>query len=422
MHWFIHKLYNLASIYFRSHVRAFFLLCSLLALCGCLNSNNHNPFNNKDDETRTYDLEDIQNGGELIILTLYGANSYFDFHGEDFGYQYRLAENFAEKIGTSIRVEVMHDEIELVGKFLSGEGDMIAYNLHVTDSLKERLLYCGEDEITAFVDSLNHLSLPDRQVRGTDDIPPATDSLSMAWAVRTESPMLAEAVSEYLAVNQPRFHIISRQVKDDGRTRKGDRHYTPRINAMTTVLDPTRGIISPYDDHFRTSSVVCDWDWRLLAAQAYQESGFDSHAVSRAGARGVMQIMPRTARGYGINPEDLFSPSSNIKGAVSIIRNIDRHYSDISDRNQRVNFVLAAYNGGMGHIDDARRLARKKGRNPDVWNGNVDEMVLSLMTPDSYRDPVVQYGYMRGSETYQYVRSIRSLWEYYRSIRVSSPD
>lgn len=393
------------------------LLVSVLILSGCLNTTNPNPFNKVETDSHTYDLEDIQNGGELIVLTLYGANSYFDFHGEDFGYQYRLAEDFAEKIGTSIRVEVMHDEKELVQKFISGEGDIIAYNLHITDSLEGRLVYCGEEEITDFVDSLNRVSVNSSQQ------PSAISQQPTAWAVRCESPMLAEAVNAYLADNQPMFYEISRQVKDDKRVRKGgERYYTPRINAMTTVLDASRGIISPYDAQFRSSSVVCNWDWRLLAAQAYQESGFDCQAVSRAGARGVMQIMPSTARGYGINPEDLFTPNINIKGAVAIIRHLDSHYSDISDRNQRINFVLAAYNGGMGHIDDARRLARKKGLNPNVWNGNVDEMVLSLMNPGSYRDPVVQYGYMRGTETYQYVRSIRSLWDYYRSIRVISPD
>lgn len=388
------------------------LLLLSIVLAGCLNKSNPNPFNKQKEEVHTYDLEDIQDCGELIVLTLYGANSYFDFHGENFGYQFRLAEDFAMKIGTTIRVEVMNDEKELVNKFLSGEGDMIAYNLHVADSLKDRIIYCGEEEITYFLDSLNH-KLP------ADSIP--SEESHLAWAVREESPLLAESISDYLAENKYRFSLISRQVKEN-RHRSGDRgHYRPRINALTTVMDASRGIISPYDDLFKSCSLVCNWDWRLLAAQAYQESGFDSQAVSRAGARGLMQIMPGTARQHGVNPTDLFTPSVNIQGAVTIINYLNNHYSDITDRNQRINFVLAAYNGGLGHIDDARRLARKKGLNPDVWNGNVDEMVLSLMRPHAYRDPVVQYGYMRGTETYGYVRSIRSLWDYYRSLKVSSP-
>lgn len=389
------------------------LLCmALMAGCG-EEQKKPNPFNNKEVEEHVLDLEDIQNGGELIVLTLYGANSYFDFHGEDFGYQFRLIEDFAEKIGTTIRVEVLNDEKELVRTFLSGEGDVIAYNLSIADSLKYKLTYCGEKEITYFLDSISKLKTSKQQ--------PA--SQHQAWAVRTETPLLADAVSEYLAENQSDFARISRQVKDTsnrffgggGRARSG-RVYVPRINALTTVMDASKGIISPYDDLFRSCSMICNWDWRLLAAQAYQESGFDSQAVSRAGARGIMQIMPKTARGHGMNPQDLFTPSVCIKGAAGIINSLNSHFSDIADRNERINFVLASYNGGAGHIDDARRLASKHGLNPDVWEGNVEDMVLALRNPEGYRDPEVKYGFMRGDETYRYVRSIRNLWNYYRNM------
>ncbi len=155
------------------------------------------------------------------------------------------------------------------------------------------------------------------------------------------------------------------------------------------------------------------WDWRLMAAQCYQESGFDPQAVSWAGARGLMQIMPETAIHLGLSANHINSPEHNIAAAAQYLRELNRTFSDVSGRMDRINFVLAAYNGGAGHIRDAMALARKHGKNPHKWE-EVSYYILQLSQPKFYNDPDVNFGYLRGQETYDYVKSINERWQYYR--------
>lgn len=179
------------------------------------------------------------------------------------------------------------------------------------------------------------------------------------------------------------------------------------------MLSRQKGIISQWDTYFIRYSSVIGWDWRLLAAQCYQESAFDHHAVSWAGAQGLMQLMPATAARMGLSLAQVFDPERNIDGAVRYLRLLLNEFSDIHNRQERINFVLAAYNGGVGHVRDAMALASKHGRNPQRWD-DVDVFILHLSEPASYRDPVVKYGYLRGSETSGYVRQIMARWASYR--------
>lgn len=172
-------------------------------------------------------------------------------------------------------------------------------------------------------------------------------------------------------------------------------------------INKEKGVISVYDDLFREASSQTGWDWRLIAAQCYQESGFDPQATSRAGARGLMQIMPATAKDLGLSMNDIHSPASNIHAAAKYIRQLSSLFSDIKSSEERVHFVLAAYNGGYKHIRDAMALTKKYlGAGTEQRWENVSQYVMALMQPAYYRDPVVKYGYMIGSETAGYVSTI----------------
>ena len=153
-------------------------------------------------------------------------------------------------------------------------------------------------------------------------------------------------------------------------------------------------------------------DWRLMAAQCYQESCFDPNARSWAGACGLMQIMPSTASHLGLPMEMIHEPEANIAAAARYMAELQQHFSDIGDPSQRILFALASYNGGYYHIRDAMALTRKHGGNPQHWD-EVKEYVLRLSQPAYYGDGVVKYGYMRGSETADYVDRIRSRWSDY---------
>lgn len=338
--------------------------------------------------------------GELIILTVYGPVSYFESHGTCFGHQYMLADEYAKSIGVSIRVDVSRSQKELIEKLEKGEGDIIAYNLQVTDSLKKNIIYCGEDEMTYFIDSLLKMKV----------INSLSFSGNMAWAVRKHSKKLARSLCSWMQENRNRFFDMATVTVSD---REGHK-ILPRRNVYAPALNLAKGEISIYDRIFKRFSGVCNWDWRLLAAQAYQESAFDCKAVSWMGAMGLMQIMPMTARHLGISEEDIFSPEVNVKGAVNLIKELDGHYSNIKSDNERVKFVLAAYNAGAGHVDDARALACKYGKDPDRWDRNVDQYVLLMSRSEYYNDSVVKYGYFHGEETFNYVHGIMERWRKYR--------
>ena len=150
-----------------------------------------------------------------------------------------------------------------------------------------------------------------------------------------------------------------------------------------------------------------------MAAQCYQESTFDTNARSWAGACGLMQIIPSTADHLGIPRNMLFDPEQNIAGAAKYIRELTAKFRDVPNPLDRACFVLASYNGGFFHIRDAMALARKYGKDAHRWT-DVQEFILHLTTPAYYRDPVVKYGYMRGTETTAYVNRIMDRWAQYR--------
>src|SRR5207237_5299840 len=107
------------------------------------------------------------------------------------------------------------------------------------------------------------------------------------------------------------------------------------------------------------------WDWRLVAAQAYQESRFDPNAHSWAGATGLMQIMPRTARSLKVNPRD---PRASVEGACRYLWQMDSAWKSIANEDERIKFILASYNVGTGHVQDAVRLAEGFRGGPKSWD------------------------------------------------------
>lgn len=341
--------------------------------------------------TESIDLDAIQSNGEIIVLTLYGAESYFEFYGEGYGTLYILADAYAQSIGCKVRVDVMRSEAELKQHLLDGDGDIVTYGMAVNDTLKQQFYLCGEHELTHFIDSLKPI----------------------AWLVRKDAPLLAQSVNEWMEENETQFkEMTTLRITDSS-----GRVYTPRRRTYSPMLNRAKGQISQFDHLFKKYATQCNWDWKLLAAQAYQESAFDPTAVSYMGALGLMQLMPSTARSMGVSISQAFDPELNLRGAVRLINQLNDYYGSIADRNERIKFILAAYNAGAGHIDDARNLARKYGKNPDLWNANVDQCVLHLSEARYFNDEVVKHGYMRGTETYQYVYSIMDRWNEYRSVK-----
>lgn len=326
---------------------------------------------------RNFSLNDIQESGELIMLTMSGPDTYFDYHGKGMGTQFLLCEKFAQHLGVSLRVEVCKDTSEMVDKLKNGDADIIAFQLPKKD--ENDFLPCGY----------------------------SIDSLQTSWAVNGSSKELADSINSWYTPKL--IASIKHEEQLLYTTQSVHRHtYAPMLNAKS-------GIISQYDQLFMRYAPMARWDWRLLAAQCYQESCFDPKAYSWAGACGLMQIMPSTARSLGLPESKMYDPEENIYAAVRYIIKLNSYFQDIRDPQERQLFVLGSYNGGFFHIRDAMSLAQKYGRNPHHWD-DVAEFVLKLSSPQYYNDPIVKRGYMRGQETTGYVSRIRDRWAQYRGV------
>ena len=150
-------------------------------------------------------------------------------------------------------------------------------------------------------------------------------------------------------------------------------------------------------------------DWRLLDSQMYQESRFDPNMKSWAGARGLMQLLPRAAREVGVRSLD--TPEQQIKAGVRYLRRMIDLFDPRLPLATRIRFGLASYNAGRGHVLDARRLARQKGWSPDTWYGNVERAMLLLSKPEYFQK--ARFGFVRGEEPVQYVRDIETRYAAY---------
>ncbi|MGM0478096.1 MAG: transporter substrate-binding domain-containing protein [Bacteroidota bacterium] len=171
--------------------------------------------------------------------------------------------------------------------------------------------------------------------------------------------------------------------------------------------------ISPYDDIIKNVATEYNWDWRLIAALMFQESKFRLKQESWAGAYGLMQFMPSVGPAYGVFPDS--PPIVQIKGGAKKLADDYSQWETIPDSLQRLKFTIATYNAGRGHILDAQRLAKKYGKDPLVWDENVEVFIQRLSQPKYYHDPKCYYGYLRGTETYNYVRDIFIRYDEYQS-------
>ena len=426
------------------------------------------------------DLKEIRQSDELVVLTLYGSTSYFDYRNEWMGYEYELAKKMANDWGLTLRVVVADNEADLERRLLAGEGDLVAYRLRMTNERKQNMLFANHSLITnqvlvqAVSDSMltdiseligrevyvtqgkyfERLSHYNDEIGGGIDICVAPDSLSVedlirmvaerqisftiadndiallnktyyrsidiklpvsfpqrsAWAVRRSSPELMDAVNQWFEKNaQTRFYT-SLYRKYFYR----NKFFDSDDNGDTAPF-LSGGAISLFDNIIKQQATSIGWDWRLLAALIHSESRFNPEAESWAGAVGLMQLMPATARKMGITDEEFLQPEPNIKAGVLYLRHLDRIFRSVEDREERKKFMLAAYNSGEAHIFDARALAIKYNKNPNVWDDNVDIYIRLKSNPEYYNDEVCKYGYARGEETYQYVQKVLARFEYYKS-------
>lgn len=294
-------------------------------------------------------------------------------------------KNLSDEIGDEINIveDSIHEVEQLIGLVAQGK---IAYTV------------CDEN-----------IALNNKRYYPWIDIStPISFNQKISWAVRKNSSQwlnyLNNWIQEYKKTNS--YAIVYHKYF------KSETNANRFKSAFNSIHG---GQVSEYDDDVKELSAMYNFDWRLVAAIVMQESNFNPKAESWVGAKGLMQLMPETANLYDV--EDLYDVRENLRAGMEHLTWLDETFRPIvSDSTERWRFILASYNVGIGHVMDARKLAMKYGKNPSVWDGNVDVFIRNKSRPKYFNDPVVRWGYCRGEETYKYVTEINDRFQHYLNV------
>ncbi len=143
------------------------------------------------------------------------------------------------------------------------------------------------------------------------------------------------------------------------------------VDMMGTAIEAEpKTTISPYDPIFKEVCEEHGNDWRFMSAMAYHESRFTPDVTSSQGAHGMMQIMPRIAHSFNVEQEALSDVETNIMVANLLVNSIEDmlKFPASTPERDRMGLILASYNGGIGYVLNARKLARQNGENPNSWS------------------------------------------------------
>lgn len=230
----------------------------------------------------------------------------------------------------------------------------------------------------------------------------------IAWAVRQNADELLDTLN-----------VGIKNIKRDGTLKVlYDKYFNSsrqaRVIARSDYSSFSGSKLSPYDDLIKQNAERIGWDWKLLAAMVYQESKFEPASKSWAGAQGLLQLMPATAREYGVTNRS--NPAQSLRGGADYLLWLEKQWlSRVPKAEEQLKFVMASYNVGLGHVYDACALTEKFGGDPTVWN-EVSPNLLKLSQSKYYKDPVVKLGYARGSEPVNYVDEILQRYDRYKQL------
>ncbi len=405
--------------------------------------------------------------GRLRMLTLNAPTTYYLWRGELLGFEYELIGAFAAAHDLQLEALVAPSHGELFDWLAAGRGDVIAAGLTPTPErgeqglrftrpylrVRETFVTAGEP-IAALADlagrrlAVNSTTSYARTLAALDAgvafdvdfVEQQTETILDAVAAGELDATLADShYAELAATFSPELSLglaleperglawavrkenaeLHRRL--DGFVGEGYRSYefnvlrnkyfvNQRRMAQQREHRITGEALSPYDHIVRPLAAAADIDWRLVVAQMYQESGFDPYRVSFAGAVGLLQVMPRTAREVGVDPAKLKDPEIGILAGIRYLAWTRQRFPNLPVGEQ-LWFALAAYNAGPGHVRDGRRLARRLGLDGSLWFDNVEQAMLKLAEPEYAR--LATYGYVRGTEVAGYVRDIRDRYRAY---------
>ncbi len=421
------------------------------------------------------DLDAIRKRGVLRVAMPNNSSSYFLYRGQPVGFQYELAQQLAKKLGVRLEAVAPVQQRDVGRLLFDGRVDLIAATLAITEERAKQGMFSRPlfrvnevlvqpagappirnlqelagaqihvrrtssywttlEEIGSTVPGIEVLAadegleteqiieqvgvgtvpltvadshILERLLTHRDDVQGSIilgADKPLAYAMRHDQPLLLEAVNTFVdeTAGSAQFNKLYKRYFQDSR----------RIRKMQAVT-PEPGQLSPYDDLVRKYARQYGLDWRFIVAQMYQESLFDPEAESWVGAKGLMQVMPATAREMNYDPDQLNDPEIAIAAGVEYLHKMLQYFDPALPLEERLHFALASYNAGYGHIIDARRLARDVPKDRNIWIDHVDHAIVLLEQPE-YAE-VARHGYCRGSEPHTYVRNIAGFYEAYVAV------
>jgi membrane-bound lytic murein transglycosylase F len=418
------------------------------------------------------DLPALREKRVLRVITRNAASCFFLHRGEPMGFEYELVRELARQLDLRLEVVIAPSREALWTYLEEGKGDLIAAGLTITEDRQARVDFSvpylrvaellvvpasdtttgslddlrgrvvsvrrsssyyqtlsarraeldlqlealpetqeteeilrrvGRGELAATVADSNIVALEQSSSDTLRVVAPLGEPVPLAWALRKDQPELRRAVDAYLRrIDRGTFYNMT-----------VSKYFRPSPRSARPALSARRGQLSPYDRLVQKHAATYELDWRLITAQMYQESRFDPHAKSWVGARGLMQIMPTTARELGAR--DVLDPDQGIEAGTRLLARYARQFALPHIREKdRLRFALAAYNCGPGHVHDARRLARDLGLDANRWFGGVEKAMALLAEPRYARR--ARHGYCRCAEPIKYVSEIQTRYDGYTAL------
>ena len=338
----------------------------------------------------------------------------------------RKPGNWEKMTLSNIEKQLIRDPADLIGKTivvrssssylerLHNLSNEIGGNINIVEAEPDlttedliEMVASGEIEYTISDDNIANLN--EANFRNIDIKTSISLSQRIAWAVKKGDSDLLYSVNNWVDSIKTTldFALIYKKYFSN--------RYAYRKRVTSKYFSQTGGKISSYDDQIKKYSESIGWDWRLSASLIYQESQFNPNVKSWAGAAGLMQLMPGTAKQFGAI--DVYNSTQNIKAGFKYLKFLNNLWSDsVTDTTERIKFILASYNVGQGHIADAMKLADKYGGDPEIWYDNVEYYLTMKSKPKYYNDDVVNSGYARGKETVKYVKEILERYDHYKQL------
>jgi membrane-bound lytic murein transglycosylase F len=424
-------------------------------------------------------LDDIRKSGKLIVVTRNAPTTYyFDRHGELAGFEYEMVVSFARHIGVEPEFRIIQTISGILEAVDAGRVDVgaagLTYTLGRSENFQIGPVYQTVKQLVVgrrggkrpkSIDDLSRVNL--RVVAGSS-------YEERLLALKAQHPQLAWESDDSLDTEQLLEQVwngdIDCTLSDDNIFQINRRYYPELVATMAATepealawflnrrADDLRKAIHEWFEDFSASGAlqlleekyygyveIFDYvdtrkfvrridsrlpkykslfeeaaenyglDWTLLAAQSYQESHWRPRAQSPTGVKGIMMLTLPAAEDVGVT--NRLDPEQSVHGGARYLREIIDRLPEEIEEPDRTWIALAAYNVGMGHMYDARTLARRLGKNPNLW---IDmQEVFPLLAHKQYYQ-TLNHGYARGSEPVRYVNRIRNYEDILKRSVVSS--